>query len=316
MYSEERVPFVVRNELVPGEKDVRRRKWRHWIGEKLAYFVEPVIRDHENRRLHMIQWSRADNNGARLSQAQFLELQDFQETAMDIEGRRKHFYKGDHSKTMHGIVPPLIETILKFDPSIRSVLDIGCNFAYMDHVMAKRFPHVQFYGVDVPRELEKINEELKLPNLKVRSGYALDLIERGELHADLCYFSTTAITIRTPELKAYLAEIAKFAKYVVFSESIYESPDKVSENPDTIDPDLSIPTFLQIHFPTNKRGYLCYVHNYRALVTQAGFDVFHYRVFIPSFVVQHWVLLAGRNRNSALWGSEPIPLLPNPPTTS
>ena len=296
MYSERPLEFVIKNELVPEPWAARRRRWRSKLGDAIAALVEPALKMRENKRLHLVQTSRALENGARLSPQQFSELQDYQETAMDLEARKKYFHNSDHSKTMHGIAPPMIETILRSDPSVRSVLDIGCNYAYMDYLMAKRFPGLNFYGIDAPHDLEKVNDDLKLPNLTIHSGYALETIENG-VRADLCYFSSTAATIRTPELKAYLKLMSTFAKYVVFSEPIYQSPDGASENPDKMDPDASLPVFLQVHFASNKRGYLCYAHNYKEIVERSGFSVLHYRVLIPAAAGMHWVQLIGKNNN-------------------
>lgn len=304
MYSLEPVKYVVANEVRRSPLKAIQRKWRLRIGEWLAWFVEPVLQHHEFARLHRIQHARATRNGERLSEQQFLELQEFQETAMDIEARRQYFRNSDHTKTMHGIAPPLIETVLRQDRTVRTVLNIGCNYAYMDHVMASRHPEIQFLGIDAPRSLEEVNADLALPNLKIYSGYALDYLESGQLRPDLCYFSSTATVIRNAELKAYFRQLAKTAKYLVLSEPIYPSRSLVFDegyydNPDDIGADESFPTFLQTHFASNKRGYLSYLHNYRAIAEQCGFETLHHRVFVPTFTTQHWIEFIGRSRNTA-----------------
>ena len=310
MYSEEPVEFVIRNEIAPDPWVGRKWWWRRKIGEWLSYFVEPALRMHEINRVHAAQSSRAINNGARLSDVQFQELADYQETAMDLDLRRRDFRNSNHTRTLHGIAPPYVEAILKKDSTVRSVLDIGCNYAYMDWLMAQRFPHVQFHGVDAPRNLEEVNADLlaTVSNLKIHSGYALDCLEKGSVKADLVYFSSTAATIRNAELKAYFRQLALTSKWLVLSEPIYPSPGMVGEeghyeNPDEIDADSSRPTYLQVHFASNKRGYVCYLHNYRAIAEACGFEVEHYRIFRPSFSSMHWITLVARNKDRSLWES-------------
>ncbi len=306
MYSLEKIHFVIANDVVRDPKLVKKRKWQMRIGEWLAYFVEPVLQHHEFRKIHNIQVARSDRNGERLSEPQFKELSDFQETTANIEARRRYFKTADHTKTLHGFAPQLVETVLSMDKSVKSVLNVGCSYAYLDHVMAQRHPEIQFYGVDSPANLLEQNSDISAPNLEVISGYGLDVLESRRVVPDLCYFSSTAVVIRNAELKAYFRSLAETTKYLVLNEPIYSSRGLVYEegyydNPDDIDADGSYPTFAQVDFLTGKRGYLSYLHNYRAIAEQCGFEALHYRVFVPSFTTQHVVALIAKNKNSNLW---------------
>lgn len=306
MYSIEKVKFTISNDVVRDPKVIKRRKWQMRIGELLAYFVEPVIQHHQFQRIHNIQISRSERNGERLSDIQFKELSDFQETTARIEGRRKYFKTADHTKTLHGFAPQLVETVLSMDNSVKSVLNVGCSYAYMDYLMAQRHIEVQFYGIDSAANLLEQNSDISAPNLEIISGYGLDILETRRIIPDLCYFSSTAVVIRNEELKAYFRSLAKTTKYLVLAEPIYSSrglfyEEGYYDNPDEIDANGSYPTFSQVDFATEKRGYLAYLHNYRAIAELCGFEVLHYRIFIPSFTTQHVVTLIAKNKNSNLW---------------
>jgi hypothetical protein len=194
-----------------------------------------------------------------------------------------------------------LKRILDGDTSIRSTLNIGCNYAYMDGQLAVAYPRILFQGVDVNPRLVELNSDLLFDNLKLQPGYALDLLESGSLKADLAYFSSTATAIRMGELKRYLRNLSATAKYAVFSEPFWPTPYGQRLIPTAVSPELSLPVHLQRHSDTQAIGYVCYAHNYRALLEEAGFDVFSYRAYRPDFATLDWVLVAGQNRNQRLW---------------
>ncbi|MBP6702046.1 MAG: hypothetical protein KA385_00960 [Vicinamibacteria bacterium] len=271
------------------------------VGKLLFDLIEPHRKSAALSEVHHTQSLRAD--GDRLSPQQLRLLTSYQDDTMDVEARKRYFATSDHTRTMHGIVVPLLKQLLDGDSSIRSTLNIGCNYAYMDAQLSKAYPQVLFQGVDVNPRLTDLNADLLSANLKLQPGYALDLLEAGGLKADLAYFSSTATAIRMGELKRYLRILSTTAKYVVFSEPIWPMPDGQRPIPTAISPELSLPVHLQRHSDTQAIGYVCYAHNYRALLEEAGFDVFSYRAYRPDFATLDWVLTAGQNRNQRLWAA-------------
>lgn len=285
---------------VPGRLRARlRRTFGKWLYE----LIEPHRTARELIEYHQTQTLRSGRD--RLSASQLAMLTKHQDDTMDVEVRKQYFLTSDHTRTLHGIVLPVLEKILKQDSSIKRTLNIGCNYAYMDFVLSKRFPDVMFQGVDVNPGLVELNADLRSANLRVRPGYALELVESGELQADLVYFSSTATVIRAPELQTYLRLLARNAKYVVFSEPIWRGQYGERVVPTDIPVGGSIPIYMQRHPDTEAIGYLCYAHNFRGLLEQAGFEVFNYRAFRPEFATLDWVVAAGQNRNHALWEPQP-----------
>ena len=205
------------------------------------------------------------------------------------------------TKTLHGLVIPLLTKILENDKSVQSVVDIGCNFAYVDNYLAKKFENVQFSGVDVPKNIIEINSNLIRSNLKIYSGYALKMFKEGLLAGDVVYFSSTATAIKTLELKNYLQTLSSISKYVVFNEPLFPLTDGHVVNPDEVDLEESIPISIAKGPLNNDFGYLCRSHNYKGLMDVSGFEPIYYEVYKPDFTDIYWVRAIGQNRSENLW---------------
>ncbi len=117
----------------------------------------------------------------RLSPHQFKRLLKQQQDTLHLDQRKKYYRESDPTKIYQGISYEIIRKLILSDPTIASSLNIGCNYAYMDWLLAKQFENVVFRAVDVNPDLVEINSDLKLPNTEFYSGYALELIESGQL---------------------------------------------------------------------------------------------------------------------------------------
>src|SRR5947207_759310 len=76
-------------------------------------------------------------------------------------------------RTRQGLVVPLAEDVLEKDREVRSVLNIGAYYAFVDHHLAGRHPGVSFTAMDLMPDMEGFNAEFRLPNLAFRTAYAL-----------------------------------------------------------------------------------------------------------------------------------------------
>jgi SAM-dependent methyltransferase len=170
-------------------------------------------------------------------------------------------------------IVPLLERVIESDPSIRKVLNIGCYIGRLDYYLARKYPHIEFIGIDFWADLTEANVGLMPPNRKVLRGYALDIIEARQADADLTFFFSTAARIKNAELRRYLRALK--SKYVVMNEPNFRLPTGEILNPDEIDPKTSAPTRkYPIHAGDMAGGHPpCLTHNYRALLKDAGFSV-------------------------------------------
>lgn len=275
------------------------RALKRLLARKVAELVDFHAKTQELSRI--AAQIEAQSLGDRLNDDQLAALTRGQDTTMLVEQRRKYFREADHSRTFHGIVVPRLEYLLDADPSIASVANIGCSYAYFDHRMATKYTTRQFFSVDVNPGLADINADLSAPNLSFMSGYALDMLEQGELAVDLVYMSSTATVIRNPELRRYLRALARRAKYVVVSEPVWLLPGGEVRAPRSTGPNTSLPAYVQRRPVTDEYVYICYNHDYGGLMEEAGFQVIEERFFRPEYTYLYWTVVIGQNLDGTLW---------------
>ena len=222
---------------------------------------------------------------------------------MLVEQRKKAFRETDHRQSFHGIAYYAIEDLLAKDKTIRSVLNIGCNYGYMDSLLAKSHLKIQFNGVDVNDDTPQKNADIASSNLRFWAGYALDMLERGEISADLVYLSSTTTVIRNEEIRRYLRILKKTAKYVLFSEPNWPLPGNIITNPGKIPVTESVPAYVQREALTGSYAYLCWNHNYAGLLEAGGFDPIVNRFYRPEFTYLYWCVALGQNRDETLWSA-------------
>ena len=186
--------YTLNNQVtkLPGRKVIF--KIRSAIGKALHYFIKPYQDQLELTRLNYVL--RARSPGNELGKEEVEALGRYQTSTFDIDLRKKYFRKSEEdgvleSRTLHGLVISLIEKVLKADSSVKSVVNVGCNYAFIDYLLSKKFQDVKFVGIDVPKTITSINDDLIRDNLIIISGYALSLLKDGKLEGDLFYFSST-----------------------------------------------------------------------------------------------------------------------------
>jgi hypothetical protein len=212
-------------------------------------------------------YCREHENDDHLSEQQIKEIVDYQSHVYSTS-RSKHFETYPVEETIQGQVIPMIMSILDRDPAVRSVLNIGARYAYVDHVLATRYPEITFICVDFSKKFIEVNRSFERDNRRFVDGYALALLEEGEIAGDIAFFSSTAVLINNRELRRYMRALSEGTRYVVFNEPIV-----APVNGAVIDPSR-LPLERQV--PTADR---CLIHNYRAIVEEAGFEVLHYHLF-------------------------------------
>ena len=262
------------------------------LGELLEHFGAPARELAELERRAYV--ARARSPGSRLTESEIAELETFMKDVQELPQRRAYFQGRPIEETFQGLATGLVEKIVTSDPEVRSVLNIGLHYAWNDHEMAKKFAHVDFTGVDFAPNLAEFNAEFARPNLAVRSGYALDMLENGELKPDVVLMSSTAVVIKNAELRRYAEVVSRIARYYVFSEPLYLLPGDGVDDPLTVPVGDSRPAYAYAG-RGDQPGPLCYTHNYKAILEEAGFEIVHYRAFRPSFTNLRMVQVIGRS---------------------
>lgn len=271
-----------------------RWKMRLWVGKFFNTFLESR---RERERLHRIAYAeQARSIDGRLSAKQREEICIYLEQVKDLDLRREYFTTRPIDKTLSGLIMPLIEKVLRETVGATCVLNIGAYYSFVDNVLAARYPHVQFTAIDLLPSLEVFNAEFCHPNLRFISGYALELLEQNKIDADVTLFSATAAEIMNAELRHYFRLLSKKTKYLLLSEPVYPLPEGKILNPDSVDLQNSIPAYAQPDYLPHAMGPVAYVHNYRAMLKENGFEILQYRAFRPAITDLGWVHCIAENK--------------------
>ncbi len=173
----------------------------------------------------------------------------------------------------------LLETLEDKSLGIRSALNVGGyndkHFSYM----ARKFPEMKFCSVDFMSEAKMtvFNRLLpQSPNWTLKSGYALDLLKKGETDADLVFFASTSLLFNNEELDLYIAEMAKRSKVVVINEGwgVVSTGNRLGSLP--LLPKVIRPEDIPENEPVVRSMagvYFFYAHNYPAKFEKHGFTV-------------------------------------------
>ena len=209
------------------------------------------------------------------------EIEDFsnawswEELAKHRDERKSSYAERPIETTFQGMLFPMIRKVMQLDPNLKSMLAIGCRYAYDLHLIGKEYPALHLSGVDLHVGLDRLNEEF--PEITIHQGYALEMLERGEIGADICTFVSTATCFKPREMDAYFTALAKQSKYVILNELVDQLPSGRVPNPGTIED--SVPSLYKgssdqtVHF----------IHNYKASAERAGFKVLHHRAYKPDW---------------------------------
>lgn len=230
--------------------------------------------EEERRRVEEI--SARTGHLDRLTADELEKVTAFQVAVEDLEARRKFFQTTPVEQTFQGQVIPLVTNLLQTDARVRTVMNIGMRYGFVDHVLASRFPNVRFVGVDFMPNLAEMNAEFARPNLSFVPGYALEQLEAGRIRGDLVMFSSTCPPISNPELRRYMRALASRCQYLVLNEPVLHHRDGRAIDPLSLPVDHSVP--VRLGNPSQPNPALHRVHNYKAITEDAGFHVLHYRV--------------------------------------
>lgn len=169
----------------------------------------------------------------------------------------------------------MADPIIMGDESIRSICNIGARVDLVSDFLARRHPDRHFFSVDFQESLARINGILNPPqNISFVSGYALSLLQKAEVSADLVLMNSTACLFLPRELAGYLNAMKRCEQYVILNEAwgpkasgmLWFAPPR----PETIDPfkpDISEPHNV-------------FLHNYPFHFERAGFELIESEIFM------------------------------------
>lgn len=242
----------------------------------IGYFIANYSLFYKSRELYLRYEKKASTREkGRLTENEIEEITQYQvdQVTSDFIGRSDLALSDDiindsKSLSIHQRLGLLAKTFLDNHPGIKSVANIGARVDIVSSYLAQKYPDISFISVDLQPNLAKHNSLLpSSPNWTFMSGYALDLLETGELAPDVILFSSTSVLFRNKELDQYFAAFSKVTKYIVFNEPWGPSAKRFSlrgiTRPEEINPSRS-----------EIGGYYCnYKHNYISKLKDNGFVI-------------------------------------------
>jgi hypothetical protein len=183
------------------------------------------------------------------------------------------------------MVTGLVDDLLRRNPHIRSVANIGAFVDNQCAYLAPRHPEVSFLSVDRYGDIEQLNRHFpQSPNWKFSGGYALDMLVNGALRADLFFMTSTSVCFTHRELDRYIEQFARSAKLVVFNEPWWPSLTSLNflkiPRPEGINPSK----------PLLGLAYFNFQNNYVYFLEKHGFKVTTSRI-IPTAGGYRWYTL-------------------------
>lgn len=252
------------------------------IGKLIYSFIKPV------RDLNLVEKRalvhKARSPGEQLTENEITYLKKYMLDVQDRDLRCEYFKTTPIERTFQGLILPLVEQIISKDPSIKTIVNIGISYAHIDGLLAQKYPQIQFTGVDFASNLQEYNKDFVQPNLNFRSGYAMEMLERQDLEADVFLLSNVAYEIKNAELRKYFRTFIKNGgKYVAITEPIYPLPGGAFVNPLDVPLIESKAVYSHQGIRNSKHGPLGQVHNFKLMLEEAGYSVIYYRCFKPDF---------------------------------
>ncbi len=119
----------------------------------------------------------------------------------------KDFWRGGGrplEEQQRGLILPVVEGVIA-DRHPGRVLEIGTGNGDISAWFAKRHDDVHFTGIDF--SVKHAAELHSANNLTFLKGYALDLLEAGQVKGDLLFASSTFVLFTPAELRRYLRAI-------------------------------------------------------------------------------------------------------------
>ncbi len=155
--------------------------------------------------------------------------------------------------------------ILSKDPSVKSVVNFGVSYAYVDSLLARKYPHVNFVGIDRSHFTRCLNEACfcHLSNMRFVAADIFDYLSTKTFE-DGVFFHCRTLTVLPPRFieKLYLAAKSAGFKYIVGME-----PMGISRQ--TGEPyEFSFEQRPSVVY----RGIMC-IHNYPEILRKAEYEV-------------------------------------------
>lgn len=158
----------------------------------------------------------------------------------------------------------LLLEVLHKRSNIASVANIGARVDVASAYLAPCFPKIKFVSVDFQPNLREQNTLLgDFSNRDYLSGYALNLIQSGQLRTDLVFMTSTSVLFNASELDAYIQAFSDSKVSTIVLNEPWWPLGLLLKPPESVSPGM--PYCSGVHGN--------YHHNYIASLTKWGYSV-------------------------------------------
>jgi len=187
------------------------------------------------------------------------------------ELREGRTHQASESGALYDKQLELVPTLLKSDPEIKRFLDFGVCYAHIDVELAKRFPGIEFHGIDRSPLTKILNESEfgQRPNVKFIVGDVMAHLEDTDYERSVFFHSRTALVLSRPVLEELYKRVFRAGfRYIVGFEQFGLSRETLTPFVFDVDFKESVPF----------RAFM-FIHNYPAILKNAGFTIEQAEVF-------------------------------------
>ncbi|MCC7016140.1 MAG: hypothetical protein IT564_02920 [Rhodospirillales bacterium] len=149
--------------------------------------------------------------------------------------------------------------------SPKTVLNFGVCYAYVDSILAQRFRHVEFVGIDLSPHVVAFNsvEFSGIPNLKILAGDVLRHLANADYRGGVFFHSRTLTYLP----RQFIERLYRTAHAAGFDYIVGFEQNGLSEE-----------TFAPYVFDLSDKDsvywrHRLYIHNYPGIAKKSGFDV-------------------------------------------
>lgn len=158
-------------------------------------------------------------------------------------------------------------------PGLRSVANIGARVDVVTDFLSAKYPERTFSSIDLQSNLAEHNRFFpERSNWQMKSGYIIDMLEKGHPAPDLAIMMFTSCKFAQRELERFL-QLSKNLKAILILATYKPNPNSVLkfglDLPDRLTKSyLTSPTLLDPNIPS-----YVFVHNYEKILTDNDFQV-------------------------------------------
>jgi hypothetical protein len=175
------------------------------------------------------------------------------------------------SRVLYQTLIDILSGIFESQTDIKTVVNFGVGYAYVDSVLARRFPKVHFVGIYRSPFTKACNEVefSDIPNLHFFADDIINHLSHNSYRDSLFFHSRTAVLLNKPILEnIYRAAFAAGFELIAGCEQFGLSRETFSPF------GFSLEDADSVHFRS-----IMFIHNYPALLLKAGFRTEKFEVF-------------------------------------